>query len=180
MLYFFLCNVISMNMQSEQFKKDIIPLRQTLFATALKWMQQEEEAEDATQETLLRMWNVREQLDTVANPGAFAMQTVKNICIDRLRRQKEKTTVDDLPAETDYETPYTEIERKDAVELVKRIIEHLPVLQQTIIRMRDIEGFELQEIAEITGTQVSAVTTNLSRARKKVRDQYMKIMNYRL
>ncbi|MDR2774387.1 MAG: sigma-70 family RNA polymerase sigma factor [Tannerella sp.] len=169
-----------MNMQPKRFKTEIIPLRKTLFAIALKWMQREEDAEDATQETLLRLWNIREQLDTVANPEAFAVQTVKNICIDYLRAQKDKTTVDAISMGTDHETPYSEIERKDAVVLVKRIIERLPVLQQTIIRMRDIEGYELQEIAEITGTQVSAVTTNLSRARKKVRDQYMKIMNYRL
>jgi RNA polymerase sigma-70 factor (ECF subfamily) len=180
MLYFFLCSVIRMNMQLERFKTDIIPLRQTLFAVALKWLQQEEDAEDATQETLLRLWNIRGQLDAVANPGAFAVQIVKNICIDRLRAQKEKTTVDDFIAETDHETPYAELERKDAVALVRRIIERLPVSQQTIIRMRDIEGYELQEIAEITGTQVSAVTVNLSRARKRVRNQYMKIMNYQL
>ncbi|MDR0699368.1 MAG: sigma-70 family RNA polymerase sigma factor [Tannerella sp.] len=180
MLYFFLCNVIKMNMQLERFKTDIIPLRKTLFAIALKWMQQEEDAEDATQETLLRLWNIREQLDAVANPKAFAVQTVKNICIDYLRAQKEKAPVDEILTGVDHETPYSGIERKDAVALVKRIIERLPVLQQTIIRMRDIEGYELQEIAEITGTQISAVTTNLSRARKKVRDQYMKMMNYRL
>jgi RNA polymerase sigma-70 factor (ECF subfamily) len=46
--------------------------------------------------------------------------------------------------------------------------------------MRDIEGYELQEIAEITGTQVSAVTVNLSRARKKVREQFIAMMNYKL
>ncbi|MDR1380852.1 MAG: sigma-70 family RNA polymerase sigma factor [Tannerella sp.] len=167
-------------MRLERFKTDIIPLRKTLFAVALKLMQQEEDAEDATQETLLRLWNIRGQLDAVANPGAFAVQTVRNICIDRLRAQRRIADVDDLTGETDHETPYTEIERRDAVALVRRIIERLPVLQQTIIRMRDIEGYELQEIAAITGTQVSAVTVNLSRARKNVRNQYMKIMNYRL
>ncbi|MDR1455494.1 MAG: sigma-70 family RNA polymerase sigma factor [Tannerella sp.] len=167
-------------MQLERFKTDILPLRQMLFAAARKWLQQDEDAEDATQETLLRLWNIREQLDSVASPGAFAMQTVKNICIDRLRTRKEKTSVDGCRAEADYETPHAEIERKDAVALVGQIVERLPALQQTVIRMRDIEGYELQEIAEITGTQVSAVTVNLSRARKKVRDQFMKIMNYRL
>lgn len=145
-------------MQLERFKTDIIPLRQKLFATALKWLQQEEDAEDAAQETLLRLWNIREQLDAVDNPGAFAVQTVRNICIDRLRRQKEKSTADDFHVEGDGETPYEEIERKDAVALVGRIIERLPILQQTVIRMRDMEGYELREIAEITGTQVSAVT----------------------
>ncbi|GHT26780.1 hypothetical protein AGMMS4957_22200 [Bacteroidia bacterium] len=62
--------------------------------------------------------------------------------------------------------------------LVKQIIEHLPELQRQIIRMRDVEGYELQEIADITATQITAVTVNLSRARKKVRETYLKIMNY--
>ncbi|MDR3339238.1 MAG: sigma-70 family RNA polymerase sigma factor [Candidatus Symbiothrix sp.] len=164
-------------MQIEQFKTKIIPLRQILFLTALKYLQQEEDAEDVVQETLLRLWKVREQLDTVVNPNGFAVQTAKNICIDRLRLQKEKTEIDDFYLGADNETPYTQLERKDATTLVKKIIEHLPELQQVIIRMRDIEGYELQEIADITGTQVNAVTVNLSRARKKVREEFGKIMN---
>jgi RNA polymerase sigma-70 factor (ECF subfamily) len=169
-----------MYMQLERFKSDIIPLRQTLFRAALKWLQQEEDAEDAVQETLLRLWNIREQLDTVANPGAFAMQTIKNICIDRLRVHKEKTEADDFYLGAHNETPYSETEKKDEIALVKQIIEHLPELQKIIIRMRDIEGYEIKEIAEITGTQVSAVTVNLSRARKKVRERFVEIMNYKL
>jgi RNA polymerase sigma-70 factor (ECF subfamily) len=168
-----------MNMQIERFKSDIIPLRQTLFLAALKYLQQEEDAEDVVQETLLRMWNIREQLGTIANPAAFAMQTTKNICFDRLRAYKEKTEVDDFYLGAETETPHSKMEKKDAVLLVKEIIGHLPELQKIIIQMRDVEGYELQEIADITGTQVSAVTVNLSRARKKVREQFVKIMNYK-
>ncbi|GHV57406.1 DNA-directed RNA polymerase sigma-70 factor [Bacteroidia bacterium] len=163
----------------ERFKIDIVPLRQKLFITAFRLMQNEEDAEDAVQETLLRMWNMREQLDTIVNPGAFAMQTVKNICIDRLRTRKEQANVADFPFETGSETPYLQAERNDTVAIVRQIIEHLPELQKIIIRMRDIEGYELQEIADITQTQVSAVTMNLSRARKKVREQLVKMINYR-
>jgi RNA polymerase sigma-70 factor (ECF subfamily) len=169
-----------MNMQLERFQSDIIPLRQTLYLAALKWLQQEEDAEDVVQETLLRMWNIREQLDEVDNPAAFAMQTAKNICFDRLRAYKETTEADDFYLGANYETPYSEMERKDTVALVKEIIDRLPELQKMIIRMRDIDGYKLQEIAEITGTQISAVTVNLSRARKKVRDQFGKIMSYKL
>jgi RNA polymerase sigma-70 factor (ECF subfamily) len=169
-----------MYMQLEHFKLDIVSLRPKLFITAFRLMQNEEDAEDVVQETLLRLWNIREQLDTVINPGAFAMQTTKNICIDRLRTQKEKTNVDDWQLGTNDETPYSHTERRDTVAIVKQIIEHLPELQKIIIRMRDIEGYELPEIAEITETQVSAVTMNLSRARKKVREQLFRVMNYKL
>jgi RNA polymerase sigma-70 factor (ECF subfamily) len=167
-------------MQSERFKSTIIPLRQMLFLVALKWLQQEEEAEDVVQETLLRLWNIRKQLVTVSNPAAFAVQITKNICIDRLRRYKENTDANDFYLGSNDETPYSKTEKKDEAGLVKQIIERLPELQKIIIRMRDIEGYELQEIAEITGTQVSAVTVNLSRARKKVREQFIAIMNYKL
>ncbi|GHU63310.1 DNA-directed RNA polymerase sigma-70 factor [Bacteroidia bacterium] len=165
-------------MQLERFKTDIISHRQTLFLAALKWLKQAEDAEDAVQETLLRLWNNREQLDTLSNPAAFAMQTTKNICFDRLRVHKEKTEADDFYLGANHKTPYLDMERKDSVTLVKEIIEKLPELQKITIRMRDVEGYKLQEIADITGTQISAVTVNLSRARKKVRDTFLKIMNY--
>jgi len=162
-------------MQIELFKTDIIPLRKTLFYIALKWLQNEADAEDAVQETLLRLWKIRDQLDAVVNLGAFASQTTKNICIDRLRTAKEHTEATDFYMEADNETPYSTTERNDMIATVKRIIEHLPELQRTIIQLRDIEGYELQEIADITGTQVGAVTVNLSRARKKVRETLSRI-----
>jgi RNA polymerase sigma-70 factor (ECF subfamily) len=164
-------------MQIERFKTDIIPLRQMLFYTALKWLKNETDAEDAVQETLLRLWKIRDQLDTVANLGAFASQTTKNICIDRLKTAKEPAESIDFYPGTDCETPYSKVERNDMIALIKRIIERLPELQRVIIQLRDVEGYELQEIADITGTQVNAVTVNLSRARKKVRDIFIKINN---
>jgi RNA polymerase sigma-70 factor (ECF subfamily) len=166
------------DMQIEWFKSDIVPLRQTLFRTALKWLQNEKDAEDAVQETLLRLWNVRNQLEAVSNRGAFAMQITKNICIDRLRTAKEHTEVTDIYIGANNETPYLKVEREDTVVVVKEIVKQLPKLQRIIIQMRDIEDYELQEIAEITGTQVSAVAVNLSRARKTVREQLIKVMNY--
>ncbi|MDR2804694.1 MAG: sigma-70 family RNA polymerase sigma factor [Dysgonamonadaceae bacterium] len=162
----------------EQFKLNIISQRQKLFFTAFRFMQNEEDAEDAVQETLLRLWSMRQELDTVVNPGAFAMQTVKNICIDRIRTRKEQVDIENFSVGSDTDTPYLQAERNDTVAIVRQIIEHLPELQKIIIRMRDIEGYELQEIADLIQTQVSAVSMNLSRARKKVREQLMKRMYY--
>ncbi|MDR1527895.1 MAG: RNA polymerase sigma factor [Dysgonamonadaceae bacterium] len=167
-----------MYMLLDDFKLNIVPLRQKLFITAFRLMQNEEDAEDAVQETLLRLWNMRQELDAVVNPGAFAMQTVKNICIDRLRIRKEQLNIDDSLLGNNNETPYLQTERNDTVAIVRQLIERLPELQRIIIRMRDIEGYELQEIADITQTQVSAVSMNLSRARKKIREQLIKRMHY--
>jgi RNA polymerase sigma-70 factor (ECF subfamily) len=168
--------VIITDMQLERFKSDIIPLRQTLFAVALKMLQNKEDAEDVVQETLLRLWNIRGQLDSVSNTAGFAVQTTKNICIDRLRTGKSKTEIDNLHLETNEATPYSRVEQKDLLSIVNMIIDSLSELQKITIKMRDIEGYEMQEIAEITGTNISAVRMNLSRARKKVKEHFEKIV----
>lgn len=56
---------------------------------------------------------------------------------------------------------------------MQEIINSLPTLQRMIIRMKDIEEYETEEIAEITGCNAEAIRSNLSRARKKVRDIYL-------
>jgi RNA polymerase sigma-70 factor (ECF subfamily) len=73
------------------------------------------------------------------------------------------------------ENPYILLERKNTQDLLQKIIKNLPTLQQAIIKMKDIEEYEVEEIAEITGTKIDAVRVNLSRARKKVRDEYIKL-----
>ncbi|MDR3251161.1 MAG: sigma-70 family RNA polymerase sigma factor [Tannerella sp.] len=166
-------------MNIERFKSDIIPLRQKLFIVALKIVNDEEDAKDTVQETFLKLWNEREQLGNAQNPEGYAMQTAKNICIDKLRAKRETVEANDFSLGSHEDSPYADLEKSDSLAIVKQIIEQLPELQKTIIRMRDMEGYELQEIADITGTQISAVTVNLSRARMKVRDQYARIVNYK-
>ncbi len=63
--------------------------------------------------------------------------------------------------------------------LMHEIIDSLPNLQRTIMRMKDIEGYETDEIAEITGCGPEAIRSNLSRARKKVRDVYLRTIQER-
>jgi len=157
--------------QSERFKTEIIPIRQNLLLLAKKYLQNAEDAEDAVQETLLRLWQIRDRAEVIANLQGFAAQTLKNLCLDRLKTEKKLVEVDDFSLGLSDDNLQKEIESRDLVGLVRKIIEQLPALQQLIIRLRDVEGYELQEIADITGTSVSAVTMNLSRARKRVRGE---------
>ena len=162
-------------MEINWFKSAIVSLRQNLYLYALKITGNEEEAEDVVQETFLKLWKHRKQLSIMKNPEGFAMQTCKNTCIDYLRSKKIRVDADDFHLEAENYTPYTYSEQKNAADLIRRIIEHLPGLQKEIIILRDIEDYELEEIAKITGTEVSAVRMNLSRARKKVRDVFVRM-----
>jgi|BioPla2DNA2_1021312.scaffolds.fasta_scaffold00623_24 RNA polymerase sigma-70 factor (ECF subfamily) len=163
-------------MSSERFKEEILPLRQQLFRLSLKMLGDEQNAEDAVQESLLKLWRVRDTLKSYDNPGALAVTVTKNTCLDKIRLRKQTQTIEESIRLSDRDDPQLQLERKDTNKLIRMIIQTLPPLQQQIIRMKDVEEYETEEIAEITGTTIEAARTNLSRARKKVREEYLKIV----
>ncbi|MDR0824257.1 MAG: sigma-70 family RNA polymerase sigma factor [Prevotella sp.] len=162
-------------MELEKFKSVVLPLREKLQGFARSMLTNDVDAEDAVQETFLRLWNVRAQLDNHPNTGGFAMQTLKNICIDKLRAEKYNLSLDNVILAESTITPYTYTEQQDNVTVIRKIIDSLPETQRRIMLMRDVEGYELTEIADIMCTEQSTVRVNLSRARKAVRDKFINI-----
>jgi RNA polymerase sigma-70 factor (ECF subfamily) len=162
-------------MSQERFKAEILPIRERLFHIAKRILVEEQEAEDAVQEVLLKLWYRRDSLERYESAEAFAITVTKNHCLDRLKVMNREDSLDDAYYEkAGNDNPYLQLERKNTTEVLQRIIDHLPPLQQAIIRMKDIEEYEVEEIAEITGTNIEAVRVNLSRARRKVREEYIK------
>ena len=162
-------------MSQERFKAEILPIRQKLFHIAKQILVEDEEAEDAIQEVLLKLWHTRKSLNQYDNLAAFATTVTKNHCLDRLKVKNRTELINETHNDrTSNDNPYLSLEQKNTVEVLHKIIENLPTLQQAIIKMKDIEEYELDEIAEIIGTKVEAVRVNLSRARKKVREEYIK------
>jgi RNA polymerase sigma-70 factor (ECF subfamily) len=162
----------------EHLEKNIVPMRRKLMKTALKYLQRREDAEDAVQEALLSLWRARSRLNSVLTPEVFATRRIYDICCHKLMRRKETVLPDDRNLGHSLDTPYTQLELHDAVERAVRIIDSLPRTMRTVIRMRDVEGYELDDIAAITEANISAVRVNLARARKRVRDALVKADNY--
>ena len=162
-------------MSSELFKKEILPLRHQLFRVSLRMLDDSEDAEDAVQEVLLKLWSKRDALAACDNPAAFATTVTRNHCLDKLKLKKETEAIDNYYALAGRDNPHLQLERKNTEQALKHIIGTLPQLQQQIITMKDVEEYEIDEIAEITGTSYEAVRMNLSRARKKVREEYIKL-----
>ena len=161
-------------MELETFKSTVLPLRDKLLKYSVKLTDDGADAEDIVQEAFLKLWYIRDRLDGYQSVEALSVQVVKNLCMDTLRSKR----MDRMPENSesilaDTVTPEQLLEQHDAVAIIGRLIQQLPTLQQCIIRMKDVEGYELSEIAQITGTQIESVRVNLSRARKKVREQFL-------
>lgn len=135
----------------------------------------EEEASDALQEAFCRLWPRRDRIKDEQEASALAVTTVRNICIDTLRKQHRAPHYE-LDAERDAplsDSAQEEMEKREHFNLVNRIIEtHLTRMQQKILQMKDLEGQEINEIAQELHMQPAAVRMNLSRARKTVREHY--------
>lgn len=167
-------------MLAKDFKTYVLPISNKLLRFALQILQDEEEAKDVLQDIFLKLWQKRDELEKVENLEAFAIRMIRNRCLDVIRTRrtvsleivKKNSRMEEVFSDTDY------LENVELAGLIKRIIAGLPDLQRMVIQLRDIEQLEYEEIAEATELNVNAIRVNLSRARKKVRDEILKIQNY--
>jgi RNA polymerase sigma-70 factor (ECF subfamily) len=163
-------------MNFQQFNQELVPLLENLLNVAKKMLENENDAKDSVQEVFLKLWHLRDTLHRYDSIPAFAVTMIKNLCIDRLRvRNREVALEQEIELRTTQDNPYLQLERLDTEQLLKKIIDSLPPLQKAIITMKDMDEYEVEEIAEITGTQPEAIRVNLSRERKKVREEYIRL-----
>ena len=163
-------------MELNQFKITVVPLRGKLLNYARKLTDDSSDAEDVVQEVMLKLWNIRQKLEEYNSIEALAVRITHNLCMDMWRSKRtDQVSLDQVPVVSQTVNPERVLEGNDEIRLMHEIISSLPTLQQTIIRMKDIEEYETEEIAQITGCSSESIRSNLSRARKKVRDIYLKI-----
>jgi len=166
--------------ETRQFKEIFIPLSGKLLRFALRFTGSEEEAEDVVQETLLKLWNMREKMPEIKNKEAMAMTITRNLCLDRIRTKHTVGGREDV-MENNHKTtesPEQILHRKEAVKQVYLIMQELPENQRTVMHLRDIEGYEFEEISRVTGITMNNIRVLLSRARKKVKEQLIKQHQY--
>lgn len=166
-------------MEIKEFKISVLPLRGKLYGYARKLVGNSDYAEDVTQDVLMKLWEKRYELEQYRSIEAFAMAMIHNACIDITRTEKTGLPLmEDILGDEKSSTGQM-LEIRSEVELVKRIIDTLPDVQKLTIRMKDIDGYENEEIAEIAGCNIEAVRSNLSRARKRVREIYFQLIKER-
>jgi len=158
-------------MNFQDFNTKVYPLKDKIFRFAKRMLSQTEEAEDMVQEVFIRMWKHREKLDEYRSLEALAMITTKNLCLDKLKARKfpvESWNDQRLFIETIAEE--TRPDHSDLVSGIREAMNSLPEQARMIVHLRDIEGYEFTEIAEVVGMQENAIRVALSRARKRIRE----------
>ena len=169
-------------MQEISFRDDILPLKDKLFRLALRITFDRAEAEDVVQDTMIRVWNKREEWTQFGSIEAYCLTVAKNLAIDRSQK-KEAQNVEltpEMEEESEISGPYDQLVNNERMSIIHRLINELPEKQRLIMQLRDIEGESYKEIAKILNLTEEQVKVNLFRARQKVKQKYLEIDEYGL
>ena len=166
-------------MNQIEFMQLVTPFKDKLFRLAKRLLVSTEEAEDATQEILVKLWSRSEGLDAYNSVEALAMTMTKNYCLDQLKSKRASNLRIVHSNFTDREPGLQQqLEDSDSLSWVEKVINQLPNQQKLIIQMRDIEQYEFAEIAKILEMNETAIRVALSRARKTIREFMIKTHCY--
>ena len=159
-----------------------MPLKDKLFRLALRITFDRAEAEDVVQDTMIRVWNKREEWTQFRSIEAYCLTVAKNLAIDRSQK-KEAQNVEltpEMEEESEISGPYDQLVNNERMSIIHRLINELPEKQRLIMQLRDIEGESYKEIAKILNLTEEQVKVNLFRARQKVKQRYLEIDEYGL
>ena len=128
------------------------------------------EAEDVTQEVMLRLWKAAKTWDAdgAAKPSTWAFRVASNLCIDRQRKRKRVTPgLDDAPEPADP-TPSGEdrLHAAARVEALDQALATLPDRQREAVILRHIEGWSNPEISGHLDISVEAVESLTARGKR--------------
>ena len=148
----------------------------------LKMCKSKEMAEDVVQETLIRVWNKRDEWSQFGSIEAYCLTVARNLAIDRSERKDSRTVelTPEMEQASDASGPYEKLVNKERMALIHRLMNRLPEKQRLIMQLRDVEGKSYKEIAAVLNLTEEQVKVNLFRARQKVKQTFIDIEGYGL
>ncbi|MGZ5273014.1 MAG: RNA polymerase sigma factor [Kaistella sp.] len=157
------------------FKETVFCLKDEMYRFAKRFVMSSDEAEDVVQDLMIKFWQKKEELATFGNLKSYAMRSVKNECLNRLKHHDVKMGFADFQL---HRSELYQIETNNLKEHILQFIKQLPEKQKAVIHLKDVEEYDNSEIAEMLDMEENAVRVNLMRARQKIKEQITQLMNY--
>ena len=157
-------------MTYEQFCDIYLPLTDGLYRVAYYILESEQDAKDAVQDLFIKLWASRDTLDNVHNPMGYCVRLMKNLCIDRLRKDSRLPRADlseEIAAADTADGPQA---AREQTERLMRAIRKLPARQRKVLEMKLLRGMSNEQISQETGMTNLAVRVMISRARAKIKE----------
>lgn len=161
-------------MDAGNFKRTFLPYHGKLYGIAYKFLGNQNDAEDIVQETYIKLWRRREELESLINPESYAVTLLKNSCLDFIRKVKPELSSiceTNIPS---ADSLITQIENRDQLVYIRDIMEQLPVQQKQVVQLKIWDNLSNEEIEKLTGLTQGNIKMIISRARKTIKELYKK------
>ncbi|MDX2418362.1 MAG: RNA polymerase sigma factor [Xanthomonadales bacterium] len=133
-----------------------------------------QEAEDATQEAFVKLWDNRDSIDP-KRVKAWLMKVTRNGCLDRLRRRRHNVEFDESYMAGDVSGPMQDLATSETREWLKQAIGGLKEPYRSLVVLRDVNQHSYEEVAGMLELNLAQVKTYLHRARKQLREQLAEV-----
>jgi RNA polymerase sigma-70 factor (ECF subfamily) len=161
-------------MDAEIFKKIFIPYHKKLYRIAYKFIENQSDAEDMVQETYIKLWQKRTELESLINPESFAVTLLKNNCLDFLKKVKPNASQIYEMDILDRDFLSDQVEKRDQIEYIQQIMNQLSAQQKQIIQLKIWDNLSDEEIEMQTGLKKGNIKMILSRSKKRIKELYQK------
>ncbi len=155
-------------MEIDMLTSSFLGLRDKLHHIALKYLGSDEDAKDALQDTWLKLRS-KGEVETTIEARNKLVTVLRNVCIDHLRKARE------IPIDVTVDIQAYRMDEEDIGNLELLLQEGLTPLQKEIFNLVTHDGFDYDEIAKQLSMSVEAVRMNMSRTRKKIRENYKRL-----
>ena len=167
-------------MKTISFQSDILPLKNELYRMALRITMNAADAEDVVQETMMKVWNRRDQWNQIESIEAFCLTICRNVSLDKVRRMDNQTQSLDAAYDPKDQgvasNPEEQAIQSDRVRLVRQMINQLPEKQRSCMQLRGMEGKSYKDIATILDITEEQVKVNIFRARQTIREKFKRFL----
>ena len=143
----------------------------SLYRFILKNVKDQDKAKDIVQDTYEKLWSKVNDLEST-NAKSYMFTTAYRTMIDSIRRDKKFSPIEKLP-----ETSHTKHAQPDLKQTIDNALSKLSEIQRNVLLLRDYEGYNYEQIGEITGLNESQVKVYIYRARIAIKDYLVSLEN---
>ncbi len=152
-------------MTAKEYNLSVDEYSDNIFRFALKHLKNEMSAKDIVQETFTKVW-IKHKEVSFEKVKSYLFTTAYHAIIDWIRKEQKSGDIEKINADTRSSS----MENFDLQEVLDEALKTLPEIQKTVVLLRDYEGNNYTEIAEITNLNESQVKVYIFRARKALQE----------
>lgn len=164
-------------MTIDAFEKQAPRLRELALQAAATAGADVDTAEDIAQETMLRLWQMRDD-PRLYNPEGYASTIARHLTLNRLRH-KPPLPLDERQVDSQTTSPLDMMVQREDERWLQERIRNLPPTQHAVLHMRQVEHRSNSQIAALLGIKETSVNTLLARARRQLLEEIRQYRNQR-